>query len=223
MKEKKEICELLNQYGRMLLEQAHAPACSVRFYLKGEGKIWGNRYGADVTALSDEDIRLLSMASEMSSSEQTILQFFEEAEDKGGMVLCQPPYCLLCLQKEKKITAILDDMAQIIGREAKILSGTLPELKETLGEAGGCLLAVHNREEDKKAGYAVTVGRSLYEAVVAATVLEKSAEVFLKAEVLGGGVPIPVEEAERMRRLYREQYSRAEQQVRAAQEKGAGR
>ena len=50
------------------------------------------------------------------------------------------------------------------------------------------------------------------EAVVALQVLEKSAEVNLKAEVIGGAKFLPADEAEEMRRMYLEKYSRREQE-----------
>ena len=61
----------------------------------------------------------------------------------------------------------------------------------------------------------MTVGRSLFEAVVALQVLEKSAEVSLKADVLGGAVAVPTEEARKLRRIYLEQYSKAEAAVKS--------
>ena len=51
------------------------------------------------------------------------------------------------------------------------------------------------------------------------TVLEKSAEVFLKAEVLGGGKPINPLEVKLMRRTYKKKYSKAEQTVKAKEGK----
>ncbi len=57
---------------------------------------------------------------------------------------------------------------------------------------------------------AITVGRDPYEAFVAMTVLEKAAEVALKAEVLGGARPLvqPLAAVERL--VYRNKYSAAE-------------
>ena len=46
------------------------------------------------------------------------------------------------------------------------------------------------------------MGRGLYEAVVAMTVLEKSAEVSMLAEKIGGAVPISKRDAKLMRKEY---------------------
>lgn len=61
----------------------------------------------------------------------------------------------------------------------------------------------------------MTTGRNLFEAVVALDVLEKSAEVNLKADVLGGVKSIPRAEAKLMRMNYKKNYSKAEQLVKA--------
>ena len=101
-------------------------------------------------------------------------------------------------------------MAQIVGYQVFIAEYGEESVREALGEASGCF--VRDR-------YTLTAGRSLYEAVIALQVLEKSAEVNQKAGVLGGAKYIPPEEAQLMRRNYRENYSRQEQQIKRREER----
>ena len=63
--------------------------------------------------------------------------------------------------------------------------------------------------------YTICTGRSLFEAVTALQVLEKQAEVALKAQVLGGAVPVSEEEAVFMRENYLQNYSKAENAVKS--------
>ena len=57
----------------------------------------------------------------------------------------------------------------------------------------------------------LVVGRTFYEAFTALTVLEKAAELFLKADVLGGGIPVPPMRAALEHRVYTMKYSKAEE------------
>ena len=63
----------------------------------------------------------------------------------------------------------------------------------------------------------MTMGRSLYEAVVAMTVLEKSAEIHFLAQKLGGAQPLPRWEAKLMRSTYKNKYSKAEEEIKSAE------
>jgi len=83
----------------------------------------------------------------------------------------------------------------------------------------GCLVLSGYNDQGEGIGYTVTMGRNLYEAVVAMTVLEKSAEVTLLAEKIGGAKPIPRWEAKLMRLVYKMKYSKAEEKVKASEVK----
>ena len=61
--------------------------------------------------------------------------------------------------------------------------------------------------------YAITIGRNPYEAVVAMTVLEKSAEIVLKASVIGGAKELGFFTVNTNRRKYLNKYSRAERRI----------
>jgi L-fuculose-phosphate aldolase len=57
----------------------------------------------------------------------------------------------------------------------------------------------------------LVTGRTFYEAFTALTVLEKAAELMLKADVLGGGIPVPPVRAALEHRIYTMKYSKAEE------------
>lgn len=93
-----------------------------------------------------------------------------------AMVLSDTPCCRIFTERGKTLYASLDDMAQIIGPSAEAVPYETAELSRALSESAACFV---------KGKYTVTAGRSLFEAVTALEVLEKSAEIHLKAEFLG--------------------------------------
>ena len=141
------------------------------------------------------------------------------ATHKSGMharVVSQTPYCQQCLQEGVTFQAALDDMAQIIGPKAVIANMTQANKKKGAKEmavaaSNAAGFFVQDRMKDGlPAGYTLTVGRNLYEAVAAMTVLEKAAETHLKSRVLGGTKPLSGFTAKQMRKNYQENYSAAE-------------
>ncbi len=167
--------------------------------------VYGTKKGADFSNLKWKDV--------VKQSDQHF------ATNKTGMharIVTQTPYCQQCLQEGVEFRAALDDMAQIIGPEAVIANMTQANKKKGAREmavaaSNAAGFFVQDRVKDGlPAGYTLTVGRNLYEAVAAMTVLEKAAETHLKSRVLGGTKPLPKFTAKQMRKNYKENYSAAE-------------
>ena len=87
------------------------------------------------------------------------------------------------------------------------------DIKKALKDNVGFLAVTQKGENGENTGQTLTFGRSLYEAVVAMTVIEKSAEVSVLAEKIGGPHPIARWEAKLMRLIYKKKYSKAEEAV----------
>ena len=167
--------------------------------------VYGTKKGADFSNLKWKDV--------VKQSDQHF------ATHKSGMharVVSQTPYCQQCLQEGVMFQAALDDMAQIIGPKAVIANMTQANKKKGAKEmavaaSNAAGFFVQDRMKDGlPAGYTLTVGRNLYEAVAAMTVLEKAAETHLKSRVLGGTKPLSGFTAKQMRKNYKENYSAAE-------------
>lgn len=215
----KEIYQLMKTYGAMMTSQGYTAGDEAQMFLKGEQGIWSTCRGAALSCLSEKDICFFSKTdmTEICVEEGTslALQCLMALKESKALLISQTPYCQRCLKEGKTIRAVLDDMAQIIGPQVEIVSERFSSLMKVFEQADACFAA-----KAGGGGYTVTIGRSLYEAVIGMMVLEKSAEVFLKAEVLGGGKAIPLEEVRRMRKMYKQQYSKMEQAARRAEEKG---
>ena len=211
---KQEIYELFKKYGAMMASQPYPVGEEARLLLDTSDGVYGTKKGANLGALKESDVVKMSDA-----------HFGTSRSGMHARVISQTPYCQRCLREGKTFRAVLDDMAQIVGPEAVIVNTTGSKKSASLQMAKAVQKAtgvfVQDRVRDgQPAGYTLTIGRNLYEAVVAMTVLEKSAEIALKAGVLGGGKPIPKIEARLMREVYKKKYSKAETEAKAEEEAG---
>ena len=96
--------------------------------------------------------------------------------------------------KDRGISPICDDQVQILGGDIKCAAYTYPgtpEMAETvleaLDERNGALIANHG---------SIAIGRTLKEALVGVTVLEKTAQIWIDVQALGGAVEISKEDCE---------------------------
>lgn len=100
----------------------------------------------------------------------------------------------------KTIPANIEDLAQIIGGSVDVCSYALPgtvdlahNVAAVLGEKFGVLLANHG---------ALSVGRTMAEAMTAAAIMEKGAKIHIMAQVVGGAVELSKDDVELMRNNY---------------------
>ena len=114
-------------------------------------------------------------------------------------------------------------MAQVIGTRAAVIDArgglrkAVPQLVRIMRANAGCFVVIGHAADGSCLGYTLTVGRTPYEAIVAMTVLEKSAEVALLAEKIGSPQPVSAWECRRMRSIYLKKYSKSEASARAAE------
>ena len=204
-----EVYEAMKKYGRFMVTRGY-PVGSARLIQKTAGGVYATVDGCDLANLAESDI------VKLPGSQMPI-----PCGQMKAMVYSQPPFCMERLREGRPFKASLDDMAQIFGPEACIVDVRScnprreKQIKQALKDNVGFLMMEGEDEAGRAAGYALTFGRSLYEAVVATTVLEKSAEVSTLAEKLGGAKPIARWEAKLMRNIYKKKYSKAEEEVKA--------
>lgn len=210
----KEIYQVIKKYGHMMSEQEYPAGKDAIMMLETSKGVFATKKGADLADLKDEDIEKTEM-KQLPVADRQI----------KAMVYSRTPFCQKCIREKKPFQAILDDMAQIIGPEVCIADGTSGEQSareaaaKALESSTGCFVLTGTDSEGQGTGYTVTAGRSLYEAVVAMTVLEKSAEVFWLARKIGGGKPIDRPTAEYMRENYKKNYSKAEEEIKTGEVK----
>ena len=189
--------ETIAKYGAMMMELPYSVGDVPRILFKQDDRCFVTAEDADFTHIKDEDI------VDVTNMESPEVQTLMAMDEMNAMVLSNPPYIGICIESRHEIHAVLDDMAQIVGRTVKVVPHTTKSIGRALKSSAAVMV---------KDGYVITCGRNLYEAYVAMTVLEKSAEVLLKSAVLGGSVPISAMDAKLMREFYKRKYSKAEKE-----------
>lgn len=209
-----EVYEVMKKYGLMMASQDYDIGAAKMMIETPEG-VFATKDGANMGDLKENDIEKLNLD-----------KLPLPAADMKAVVYSQTPACSRALREAKPFKACLDDMAQVFGHTAYIADGRNKNQAagKSIGKAlkgnVGCMVLRGFDKNGSGAGYTMTMGRSLYEAVVAMTVLEKSAEIHFLAEKIGGGVPIAKWEAKLMRLIYKKKYSKAEEKIKTAETAG---
>jgi L-fuculose-phosphate aldolase len=112
----------------------------------------------------------------------------------------------------RDLPPILDDQAQILGPSVRCAEYALPNTKKIVTTT---LRALKGRFAALMANHgAITIGRTMEEAITAALVLEKACKAFIEAEFLGGAKPISGVEAWVMHKVYLFLYSKKKEKNR---------
>ncbi len=125
---------------------------------------------------------------------------FGQKPDVTSVLMLPGVYALEASKTLKKLTAELDDMAQIVGLTARAAADESPaELKRCLRGRNSCF--VKNRGM-------LTTGRSATEAITGAVLLEKAAMTHILAKKIGGAKRVPPVSAALMHLVYQKKYSK---------------
>lgn len=186
-----QIVDLFAQYGKKLTEMDH-PANDAVLYFQQGGRCIKTANEANLADIKYDD---LLDCTDFSIPEKDWLL---GQKTMRVMIQACPTYIGLCLAIQRPIEPVLEDMAMIIGQNVLIA----PRDKKSIGKALRSRYAV--MVEDK---HVLVTGRTFYEAYTALLVLEKAAELMLKADVLGGGIPVSARLASMEHRVYTTKYS----------------
>lgn len=123
---------------------------------------------------------------------------------QNAVVHTHSTYALMLATARKPIPPVCDDQVQILGGDIRVADYTLPgtpEMAETVVKTmrgrSGALIPNHG---------AVTIGRTLEEALLASVVLEKAAQVYLGTLALGGPVVLDPADIDAMHDFYTNKY-----------------
>ncbi len=215
--------EMIRKYAGQLAAMEHRKTMTI--FVKSGQCNWVTKGDSNFESLSQEDIikaeELLETEKQTETEEEAgredrylraVAELFvsePENSELQAAVLAVTPFCGRIARRGTPLTASLDDMAQIVGWQVRQAAPDAASIRRTLRNASACFLGE----------MVLATGRNLYEAVVALEVAEKSAEVTLRAEQLGGVRLLPRTEAHRMRRTYKKKYSKAEQEIKAREGK----
>ena len=202
----------IKKYAAMLAAQPYPLGLAARLIVETDEGVFGTVKGADLANLGETEVEKLPL-SVLPKGRQGI----------RSIVISQTPACQEWLRRGQALFPALDDMAQVIGTRAAVIDArgglrkAVPQLVRIMRANAGCFVVIGHAADGSCLGYTLTVGRTPYEAIVAMTVLEKSAEVALLAEKIGSPQPVSAWECRRMRSIYLKKYSKSEASARAAE------
>ena len=202
----------IKKYAAMLAAQPYPLGLAARLIVETDEGVFGTVKGADLANLGEAEVEKLPL-SVLPKGRQGI----------RSIVISQTPACQEWLRRGQALFPALDDMAQVIGTRAAVIDArgglrkAVPQLVRIMRTNAGCFMVIGRAPNGTYLGYTLTVGRTPYEAIVAMTVLEKSAEVALLAEKIGSPQPVSAWECRRMRSIYLKKYSKSEASARAAE------
>ncbi len=200
--------ELLKKYAKMMTEQGYTVGEAAKLLIETSDGVYGTKDGADLADLKAEDVEKLAVEHLPLSR-----------KGMSAMAFSQTPFCQECLRDARPFKASIDDMAQIIGPAAYIADGRSSNDKagksmaKAFKQSTGAMVLRGVDKDGNGIGYTITGGRTPYEAVVGMTVLEKSAEITVLADRIGGAKEINKFEARLMHIIYQKKYSKAEAEV----------
>ncbi len=157
---------------------------------------------ADLTAENIKEVKIDSESNIFS-------QIFLAREDIKVIVHAHPKNICAVSNKGKTIPAVLDDMAQIVGVNAKCAKNNTESIIKTMKGRNSILV---------KNDGAICTGRTLNETYACCLILEKSARAFIGGSILGGCKVINPFEARLMRFVYKVKYSKKNQENLAQEE-----
>lgn len=202
----------IKKYAAILAAQPYPLGLAARLIVETDEGVFGTVKGADLENLGEAEVEKLPL-SVLPKGRQGI----------RSIVISQTPACQEWLRRGQALFPALDDMAQVIGTRAAVIDArkgfqkAVPQLVRIMRTNAGCFMVIGRAPNGTYLGYTLTVGRTPYEAIVAMTVLEKSAEVALLAEKIGSPQPVSAWECRRMRSIYLKKYSKSEASARAAE------
>lgn len=132
------------------------------------------------------------------------LAIYKAREDVGAIVHTHSPYATAMAVARKEIPGAVEDLVQIVGGNVRVNEYALPGTEQlgintvkAMAGRNAVLLANHGM---------LGAGRNLEEAFRVCQVVEKSAQVTLLAQLMGGAVELSQDDIDGMRNFYLQGY-----------------
>lgn len=208
--EKEQVCAA----GRQLLERGLVEGtwgnCSLRLddrlmAITPSGRRYEDMTKSDIVVMDYHSLEVLGPIKP-SSEKKLHARIYQTRKEIHAVIHTHQPNASTVAAARREVPPILDDQAQILGPSVRCADYALPNTRKIVNTT---LKALKGRYAALMANHgAVTLGRTLEEAVTAALVLEKACKSFIEAEFLGGAKKIGALEAWTMHKVYLMMYSR---------------
>ena len=209
-KEKKIVCEA----GRQLMERGLVEGtwgnCSLRIddrlmAITPSGRRYEDMTENDIVVM---DYHTLDVFGDIkpSSEKKVHAELYKTRKEVNAVIHTHQPHASTVAAARREVPPILDDQAQILGPGVRCADYALPNTKKIVKTT---VKALKGRYAALMANHgAITLGRTMEEAITAALVLEKACKAFIYAEFIGGAKGINKVEAWMMHKVYLFMYSR---------------
>ncbi len=172
--------------------------------------------GRDYRSLRAEDVAVVDMrgkqvAGELTPSTETPLHLviYAARPDIGAIVHTHSTFASACAAARRPLPPIIEDLVQLAGGAIEVAAYALPGTAEL---AANAVAALADRQAVLLANHgAVGCGRSPGEALLACELVEKGAQIFIYANLLGGAQVLSDGDVAVMRRFYVEHYRRRQE------------
>lgn len=126
----------------------------------------------------------------------------------GAIVHTHSTFACAVAAARKEIPPVLDEMVQIAGGSIRVADYGLPGSAQLVKAA---LSALEGRSAALMANHgAICLGRTVDEALLTALVVEKTAQVFIQSQLIGGAVALNQDEIQTMRTFFLTEYGQQE-------------
>ena len=208
--------------------EARAGICSAGVEMVRSGLVagtWGNLSlrcdgeriaispsGFDYLAMGPGDVVMVDLftgaaeGGRPSTEKELHLEIYRRRPEVQAIVHTHSQSASTMAAVRREVPPILDDLAQIVGPSLRVADYAIPGTKSM---ARRVLRALSGRMAALMANHgAIALGRSMAEALLCATIVEKGCRVFIEAEFLGGAQRLGRFEARLMHEVYLRKYSR---------------
>lgn len=180
--------------------------------ISGEDCIAITPSGMSYNTLEPEDIVVLDLDGNIVSGKRKPsvevplhLSIYKARQDVEAIIHTHSAYATAMAVARKEIPGAVEDLVQIAGGNVRVNDYALPGT-EQLGI--NTVKALEGRYAVLLANHGMLgVGRDLDEALKVCQIVEKSAQIVLLAQMMGGVVELPQEDIDGMRKFYLEVYS----------------
>ncbi|NYE58325.1 class II aldolase/adducin family protein [Carboxydothermus ferrireducens] len=167
--------------------------------------------GVDYKTMDSEDLVEIGLDGNIkqgklkpSSEYQLHLEIYKARRDIRAIVHTHSPYASAFAVARKRLPAVIEDLAQIVGGDIEVAKYALPG---TGVLARNAVLALGNKFAVLLANHGVVgVGRNMEEALRVVRVVEKGAKISLLSTIIGGPVLLEPEEIQVMHDFYLNKY-----------------
>ncbi len=165
-------------------------------------------FGMPCAALEDDDIVVVDhdgepMEDDQVPSSETLLHIavYRARPDVAAVVHTHSVFATVAAVAGLQIPPIVDEMTIVLGGTVRVSEYAFPSTQEladnvtaALGDRAAALIRNHG---------AVGVGRTAHEALSVCTLLERAAQIFVHASLLGKASPLPPEAIEAELAIYK--------------------